>query len=384
MKTDAMPVITLVGTPFERGKIYGEKAKSNIAHIVEGWFEDLGSFGQDSRTFKMLDKDNYLKAFFSETRYINQIEKWTPDFLEEIRGIAQGAEQPFEYILGLQLMDEEWIFGLRRGLERPTTKCTAFGLPVTSDGNSYAGQNMDIGSWVDGRQALLRIMPHQTMDHHGTVYEAPESLVFTVTGCLGLNGLNANGLGITCNTVAQLNSSVSGLPVIFIVRAILEKRSLDEAEDFLRSIPHASGQNYILSSQGDMRCFECCGSSVVRYSPEHYQGNVFHTNHPLASKDITSPPLVSSPVENSVARLQSICSRLGEASSSTTLQDAMAALASHDDPANPVSRNVNNEGSSIGYTAGSAIYELGDRPRLHLAAGPPCETDFMVFDFVTQ
>ena len=68
------------------------------------------------------------------------------------------------------------------------------------------------------------------------------------------------------------------------------------------------------------------------------------------------------------------------------LDDIKAALAAHDDPDNPVSRPINpeNVGNSIGYTAGASIYELGTPPRLHLAAGPPCETAFETFGFSTS
>jgi len=133
-----------------------------------------------------------------------------------------------------------------------------------------------------------------------------------------------------------------------------------------------------------MRCFECCGTSVVRYAPEEYQGSVFHSNHPLVNQDecdVLPPEKRRS--KNSVARIDSIAHRLGDTSKSITLDAIKAALAAHDDPENPVSRNSNNEGSSIGFTAGSSIYELSAVPRLHLAAGPPCETAFEVFDFKT-
>ena len=33
--------------------------------------------------------------------------------------------------------------------------------------------------------------------------------------------------------------------------------------------------------------------------------------------------------------------------------------------------------------AGASIYELGVTPGLHLAAGPPCETDFETFEFIS-
>ena len=376
MNTSDLQVIQLGDNPRERGRFYGEKTKSLIANIVDLWRAELGNFGRNSEMTNNINSDAYLSEFFSQTGYLCSIEKWTPDLLEEVKGIAEGSGQSLEHILGLQLLDEEWVFGLRRQLPRPRNKCTAFGIPAQLNETSYAGQNMDVGSWVDGGQVLLRVMPTNGY---------PEALVFSVASNIGLNGVNSHGLGVTCNTLAQLNYSTDGLPVAFIVRTILQKKSIDEAEEFLRAVPHASGQNYILSSSGDMRCFECCGSSVVRYAPEEYQGRVFHSNHPLVNEDICfdvlPPELMRS--NNSVARFDSICSRLGDTSQTLTLDDIKAALSAHDDPANPVSRNTNNENSPIGFTAGSSIYELGDVPRLHLAAGPPCETDYEVFEFST-
>jgi len=373
MKTTDTPVIELSGTPRERGCYYGEVAKPLISDVVASWRADLGNFGQNSATTNTTDPDAYLNDFFSQTTYLNSIKKWTPDLLEEIKGIAEGSGQSFNNILGLQLMDEEWIFGLRRQLDRPTTKCTAFGIPNQHAGISYAGQNMDIGSWVDGNQVILRMMSSET---------SPEALIFSIAGSIGLNGLNANGLGVTCNTLSQLNASTGGLPVLFIVRSILEKQTIDQAEQFLRSIQHASGQNFILSAQGDMRCFECCGTSVVRYAPKDLKGRVFHSNHPLVNKDISAiAELTRARSKNTEARLDSICNRLGDVSQTFTLEEIKEALAAHDDPENPVSRNTNNEGSSMGFTAGASIYELSATARLHLAAGPPCETAFEIFDF---
>lgn len=380
MKTSDMPVIELNGTPRERGRIYGESAKSLIAEIVQQWRSDLGNFLSNSTGAQVIDSDDYLKEFLSKNFYINAIEQWSPHLLEEVKGMAEASEQDYEHILGLQLFDEEWVYGLRRRLDKPTTKCTAFGVPDQQKGISYAGQNMDIPDWTEGRQVLLRIKTPSNTHERDT-----ESLLFSIAGSIGLNGINNHGVGITCNTLAQLDYSIHGLPVLFIVRSVLEKESIDEAEHFLRCIKHASGQNYILSSPGEMRCFECSGSHIVRYTPKQLHGRVFHSNHPLVNDDLCNvlqPEKMRS--QNSVARLDSICNRLGDTSKLVGLEDVKAALSAHDDSLNPVSRPGNNDGNAIGYTAGSSIYEFSDKPRLHLAAGPPCITDFKTFEFQTH
>lgn len=374
MNSNNMPVLDLSGTPYERGYQHGQALKTLIAANLDSWRADLGHFDQNSNTAKAVDASAYLHAFITETAYADTIERYTPTLLDEVKGLADGAEQPFEQLLAFQLMDEEWAFGLRYGLDKPTSKCTAFAVPASPQGDTSAGQNMDIGSWADGRQTLLRIRP--------TTQDAPEALVFSIAGALGVNGLNSHGVGITCNTLNQWDYNPEGLPVFFILRTVLEKSSIDEAEAFLRSIPHASGQNYILSSANAVRCFECGGSGVVAYEPAQWQGKIFHTNHPLVPRPgADTLPATPAPKPNSVARLDSISHRLGQTDTAIALPTIKAALAAHDDPENPVSRDVDNEGSSIGFTIGSSIYEFTPVPRLHQAAGPPCKTDYLIFNF---
>lgn len=381
MKTTDIPVIEMTGDPRQRGQIYGESTRQLIANVVENWRSDLGCYGQTRLPKKRPDINRYLDDFFKETHYLSRIEKSAPHILEEVKGIAEGANQAFSDILGIQLIDEEWIYGLLRNLPKPTNKCTAFALPNQLDGVSYAGQNMDIPSWSEGNQVLLRVIPHQDSVNH---IQAPEALIFSLAGNIGLNGLNASGLGVTCNTLSQLKHSTHGLPVAFIVRLILEKNCIDEAEQLLSKVEHASGQNYIISSRGDMRCFECCGTSVTRYSPQALNGRIFHSNHPLENTDKNDQiPVIEKRQINTVARLNSIRSHLGDVNKLSDLDDIKVALSAHDDPRNPVSRVINKENnqSSIGYTAGASIYEFGDSPKLHLAAGPPCETAFETFKF---
>ena len=378
MNTNDMPVIDLIGTPYERGYSYGKKLESKIKKTVEGWSDHLGGFNPDGDIKASEDPSVYLSHFFKYTDYLTAIDRWTPHLLEEIRGIAKGSGQPFDVILGLQLMDEEWVFGLRQGIEKPIDKCTAFGLRQAELNVVYAGQNLDIGSWSEGLQTLLRIGPSSMSENSS----APQALLFSIAGNIGLNGLNAKGLGITCNTLAQLNPCMDGLPVAFIVRAVLEKNSIDEAEDFLRSVKHASGQNYILSTGSEIRCFECSAHSVERYHPTNDAEYIVHTNHPLVNTDINHliPPIR---IANSIARFKSINGRLNKCST-VDLSTIKAALGAHDDPDNPVSRVLKDSDGSIGYTAGSSIYEFGETLKYHLASGPPCKTPYKVYHFTEE
>ena len=68
-----------------------------------------------------------------------------------------------------------------------------------------------------------------------------ESLILTFAGMIALCGVNNQPVGICCNSlVADLKRSINGLPVAFIVRAVLEQPTLDDAIDFIKSIKHSN------------------------------------------------------------------------------------------------------------------------------------------------
>lgn len=374
MNTSHLPVIDLEGTPRVRGRLYGESTRHLIAEVLDYWKSDLGNFLHRGKRYSQKEITSYLSKFFDETSYLQAIKRWTPGLLEEVKGIAEGAGQSFDDILGLQLLDEEWVYGLSHSVDSTKDKCTAFGIVDGDGGITYAGQNMDVPSWVEGRQVLLRIRAYSG---------EPEALIFTMAGSLGFNGLNAKGLGVTCNTLTQLQGSFDGLPVIFILRSLLQQGGIDSAERFLRSIIHASGQNYILSSSGDVRCFECSSMNVVRYKEELNSSRVFHTNHPLINTEESNIlPLGQRVGKDTLLRLESISSRLGKNNLSPSIEDIKAALSAHDSENHPVSKTADkNSTDSLGYTAGSSIYQFTDPPKLYLSSGPPCEVDYAVYHF---
>ena len=111
MKTVDIPVIALTGTPRERGRVYGETARPLIAQVMEAWRDRLGNYEHNNATVKNDNPEAYLTGFLSETGFLPSIEKWAPAFLEDVRGIAEGAGKDFNTLLALQLLDEEWVPG---------------------------------------------------------------------------------------------------------------------------------------------------------------------------------------------------------------------------------------------------------------------------------
>lgn len=381
MDTSHMPVIELKGTARERGQAHGEALRPRIAESLARWRADIAA-AYDS------DVDGFIVAFLGATRFPAALERWTPGLLEEIEGIAAGAGQPGRDILALQFMDEQWWFNEERkaaaaapSLSSEGKNCTAFGDAEARRGTTLMGQTMDIAPWSEGLQALLHI--HEA--------DGTETYVFTTAGFLGLLGVNSHGVGICCNALLQLDHSDDGLPVAAVVRGVLGHHDAEGAAAFLRRIRHASGQNYLLGGPGTVMSLECSAKSVVPYVPADGGTRICHTNHPLSNEDtaLCRARLGKSAHEpldfggpNSARRLAAIERRLGDPDRAVSLADLKAALASEDDPKHPIARRLDPaKPNAIGYTAGTAIYELKDPPVLYLAAGPASTTSFRAFRF---
>src|SRR5438093_1174913 len=149
LETATMPVVACAGEPRRRGWIHGEELRDKIAAGTGRWLEGLGSRHG-------IEPDGYLREFLENTNHLPAIRRWTSDLLEEVRGIAEGAGQPFPRILAYNLMDEEWSYG--QGRRGGGGGCTVVCFR-TASGSSVIAQNMDIPTVHDGTQAVLRLQP---------------------------------------------------------------------------------------------------------------------------------------------------------------------------------------------------------------------------------
>ncbi len=370
-----LKVVTLTGSPRKRGQIYGETLKKEISEIVALWKENL-------QRFRSVNPDNYIKEFLDNTNFTKAIKKWTPDLLDEVKGIAEGTGIDFKTIFAYQLGDEEWWYGRNRrfGITLPEQReCSAIGVFKQKGIPPLLAQNMDIPVYTDGYQVLLHIKHEKS---------SLESFVFTFAGYIATTGVNNHSIGICCNTLLQLNPSPAGLPVAYIVRGVLAQKTYKDAIKFIQNVKHASGQNYTIGGPEEIVDFECSANKVKRFIPYRGATEVYHTNHPIVNDDqsIFKEILKKIPPErrrkhptNSEIRLNTIKKRIKESSGKITVETIKSILSSHDDPDNPICNHKRQKRGA--FTAGCLIMELSETPVLHLAPGPPCSTEFETFRF---
>jgi hypothetical protein len=361
----SLAILDVEGDAHRRGRAFGRLRREAIHAYTSDWLQSLQRSG-------IADPRCYLSSMLRETDFLPAIRAHAPDLLAEVEGIAAGAELPFELALTSQLMDEEWAFrriALRRA--QAVDKCSSIAI-VSGKGPTFIGQNMDLGEYTDGHQLLLRIGRHDAQ---------PAAAIATIGGMIGLLGVSAAGIGVCVNSLPQLPSAREGLPVAFVVRRLLQAKSLGEAAELVHTLPHATGQHYLIADATSICSLEASPEEVVDYRA-HNPDRVLHTNHPLT--DIAAE--AGSPLYrvNSTARLLSLRRRLLEGD--VTIETMQAALSSCDDPDHPVCRvrrSSADAAAAMSLTSFTTCSMISALPReasdlqTWVSAGPPTRDGYV-------
>lgn len=338
-RATAIRVVEAAGTPREAGRAHGEAARDLIAAGLDRWLARIGRDHPEGA-------DAYLAGFLAATDFLPAVRRHTPDLLEEVAGVAEGAGQPFARILAFNLLDEEWEHD--KATRLPSPGCTVVGLARDEAGTPVLAQTMDIPDLHDGTQIVLRVRAG----------DAPETQVLAYAGMLGLTGANAAGVGVVVNNLEVLRSAPDGLPVVFVTRGILARERLADAAAFVLGVPHATGQHYAVGDPGGVRAFEGWGGGVAEVPTG--PGRYTHANHPLASDALRGDPEPAYRASRTRER-QAAVARPEAAATQAAVETLL------EETAVPVSRDP-----AGGYmTFGAVSMALSRPPRLRVAAGPP-------------
>ena len=256
-------ILHLNGTAFENGVQHGKLLRKEISELIGLWKQDLEAKYQ-------MPADTFIKVFLDSTNYIPSIKKWTPELLDEVKGISKGSEIDFNTLFAFQLVDEIWT---NARLIKMPHHCTSIAVNnfLQDGGINFNAQTIDIPSFYHDYPVLLDIKDKTS---------GSSKLVMTFAGYIGINGLNEN-ISVTENSLTALKSALNGLPVAFVSRSILERKTFDDAVSFIKTIKHASGQNYIIASRTNIISLECATDLITEYWPDSTKHYTFHGNNPL-------------------------------------------------------------------------------------------------------
>jgi hypothetical protein len=339
------PVVVASGTPRQLGLAHGEGARDLVREAADRWREHVGRG-------LPIGIDDYVTEMVEGAGFVRAVEKWSPDLLDEVRGIADGAGLDWRLVFAMNLLDEEWWFRTRFTPEPAGEHCSGLGIRPGPGQPAIAAQNMDLGSWRHGLQLLLDLRPDI----------GPATLVATVAGVIGLNGLNQHGIGVCENTLAELPSDDGGLPVAFVLRSTVAQPTLQAAVETLTSVSHASGQNYIVGSPEDVVDVECSAGGAVPLVTDARRFG--HTNHVIAGHpegDVDAS--LHERLENSRQRLAHVEAGLSTRQEPVTTEQVGQLLAEQ-----PLCRGG---GDDPGFSLYSVVMTCTEQPRMLLTAGPP-------------
>ena len=371
--TKIVPVIELQGNGYQRGLQHGKLLKSEIAALFGKWKKDIeGGTKQNA--------DSVISKFYRQTNFEPAIKKWTPEIYEEIKGIAKSSGQTFIDVYCFQLMDEFWVYNDKvRNSE--ANHCSGIGVASMGSKPTYIAQNLDGPGFLNGSQVLLHIKAYKN---------EPEQYLLSSAGLVALNGINSNGIGVTVNTLMQLSASTDGLPVACVVRGILLKKDQKSALEFLQTVKHASGQNYIIGSIDSVYDFEASANKVVRYIPvANNPSLVYHTNHPISNDDIKpwhkerlAKVVSGEMVASTSTRFAALKNRLDPSKPDFSDRTIKETLRSKDSEKFPVC--IAYQSDKNGFTISSVIYTLGKKSTVQITNGSPDLSEYVLHKFTSD
>ncbi|MFC5046136.1 C45 family autoproteolytic acyltransferase/hydrolase [Aquimarina hainanensis] len=355
-----LKILHLSGTPYERGVQHGRLLKDEIKTVTDSLLADIG------RTTKE-EPLTFIKRFLSKTNFVSSMKKWTPNLLEEIKGISDGSGIPHEIIFMHQLGDE-FFFSTKYLFAH---KCSSIGINKSNSHPTLAAQNMDIPTYFHGYQTVMNF----------TDETGKELMILTIPGHIGITGMNNSNVSINCNILMQLNSQSKGLPVSSIVRGVLDKNEYSEAINWIKTVKHASGQNYLIGGLHQVTSLESSANSIEEFKPYEEANFTYHTNHPLSNNDYSNWYLEALE-ENGFTlfdtkgfcqRLPSFEKRFNKENNEFGIEEIKEVLSSKDHDGYDVLSNT--------YTYASVIYVLSENPQFLIAPGKPHETAYIELKF---
>ena len=251
--TKEIPMIEARGNHREVGQQIGQSCQVQIRSMLAGLRLDL----PNGITWPEMLVQSQFYLEFSREVY--------PQYVEELEGIADGADVPFNEVF-LSMCEELWESVAWHGC----TDMAARGR-ATLDGSTLVAHTNDLLPQAEENLVILKVQ----------VEDEPEFLGISSGGIAISAGFNAAGISLTGNQLDN-NDIRPGVPRLLVVRAILASRYLSEAMDHCLLTQRASSYNNVLAdTNGEVYSME---GSATDCEPIYIENDVLaHTNHYVSS-----------------------------------------------------------------------------------------------------
>jgi isopenicillin-N N-acyltransferase-like protein len=360
-------IIEASGTHREVGRQVGEEARDLVVLGVEAYearFESLAGF-------------SFKEAAERARAYLRPAEDYVPQSVDQLRGVAEGANVAFERLFALNCSEE---FTCAADVAWPAEHCTSFA--VAAGGRVVSGHNED---WYpeEIEAQTIRIVRLTGREGGGGFISAGPPYDLPITG------VTVAGFSSAANTVYYRDERV-GVPNNFLLTAVLGQPDLERARDLIGRTPRARGSNHLLcdargrvwdvETSGERWAFLDGSPPPDRAAKAGATALVTHTNHYVSPELAPGDASLSEGSRLRRERAEELLIagleagddlvELGEAVL-TDHANAPFSICDHwedDDP---------DPDQSV--TTASMVWEPAEG-RAHIASGQPCQSGYVTYE----
>ena len=350
-----LKLIEVGGTPYEIGYQYGE-ACPGLREFIDQSYEGLGW-----KRHGMIP---------SIQKYIYSTEKFAPEIIETIKGIADGGKVNFDEIFFLNTLFEVGMFEFLK----PIMGCTLFAAigDTIDNTETICGQNVDYFPESEDGFMLLKIIPQKGPQILGLVQ---------FMGGLPLLGINSTGICLNINALLHKDSinNYNGIPLNILTYKMLCCKNVTKALGVFCSAVKSFETKplfgcYLASSEGSaVYCEAVLGDYNILY-PEN--GIITHANH-YETNRFKSGESIHVIVPDSFFRARRLRDLITKNHHKLNVAKIEAFLADHVNFPYSICKHYgeNDPIDTRQKTVLSIISQL-KKQKMHIAWGNPCDTEF--------
>jgi isopenicillin-N N-acyltransferase-like protein len=337
------------------GRQLGEACTSQVRHSIQNAHNLIESAYEELQL-------NWEGARIQARKYIPFVQERYPRYVEELTGIAEGAEVEFDDLAVLNAMEAVSMDALH------LTKCTSMAVndERTADGHVLIAHNED---WLPEDEPDVVVV-------HAEPDDEPPFLAMTYGGLLPNIGFNGAGVAQCCDSVYP-NDSRIGIPRVFVSRAVLGAENPGDAIGHMLVSHRAAGYNHLLAHEsGELYNVEVSARRfAILYAEDGY---LVHTNHFL---DPQMQSIESEPDELISTRVRYFRAlRLLRSAPLHTVKSLQVIQRDHINYPNSICCHPDETLTSLDRekTINALVMDLTTRA-MHLAWGNPCENQFHTY-----
>ncbi|MBT4174493.1 hypothetical protein HOC80_03015 [archaeon] len=245
-------VIEASGSNYEIGFKIGKETKEEIKKVLE------------TTGYVNLSETYEIKIAYKN--FLSILKKKFPKYIEELQGMADGAEVEFRTLMKLNLPELKKIF---KTSDSEHDQCTTF---VLKDKDRVFIAHNEDGPFTADIFLLKVKLPSEiqvlTVCYYGVL------MGFSAT-------MTSKGLFYVCNALTCNDFKNEGIPKRFITRSAVESTSFESFVKTVTTVERSAGQNYIVYHKEKVYDVEVSGTN---YLIKEIQDKFCHANHFILSE----------------------------------------------------------------------------------------------------